>query len=245
MVIARTSTSLKQFIAMSGNLRDEDILRENIKKYTTSADVEDVIASYYELLVHTDYLKEECYLFYIVGLSYKEINEATGYTINSLRTLMYNEVTKIFKDLGSYDPYALLVTDGYNDVNKGILSIVLSKLKDTTQPKNYDEMREKYQKTETEIDDMEIDTSILGGNLTSNPLYIDIDRLYNQDVSDEDLANAVGKLMYLTPNYQQVILSSIDAKLLGYLEYLYTTPEESLTEEDIDRKQWVIEELKI
>lgn len=229
------STSLKNFIDLGGTLADKDIAIEKAKKYTNDSEVLKIVSLYYTLLADTNYLDNLSYEFYINRLSYNQIMEKYDKNKNSVRNMIYNDRVRLYKELGGYDIYAMLVENKFNSLNLKIIERILNKLLFT---ENDLEFRKKNVKVGLGEDEEKV--VFLGDKLTVQPKNFEIDLSFNSRISNKTFKDLISLIEPLVKAENQKFINKINPKVLGYLQHLYESGEHNLSSTELAHKKYLL-----
>lgn len=234
------SHSFRQFL----NLPADDVgFTEIIGRYTKDVKIKDILFKYRKLLKETEYLRIETYLHYVIGNTYSEITTITGTSKSYMRTLLYNDVRRVYRDLGGYDPYFLLLNDKYTSMTKSILSTLLDRLLEEykDKPRNISDFSDE-EILEMEFDAVEEDDhEFLGGKLVVEPKDIIYDDSVGEGITDEAFTKILEILVPLTKTYINEYSERIDPRVYGYIDHIYEGDNSTLNRVERERRKILLE----
>lgn len=228
--IGKNGYWIKKMIADLGNMTEKEVVLSRVKRFTQDDQIVILLFKFQQLIVSSNYLRNEAYAFYVEKKSYKEIEEEYNINKKYLKNVIYRESLKIRKDL-LINPYEEFKLDRLNNNEELVqtVSIILDNLLSKLSFKEPDIKlgHANSDSKNNKLSKMSVDLSE----------YSEVDRSYNVSVTDENFIQLVHALKQFSKPYQENLIKRVDEKAVGYIYYLLTREDKSLTEIDKERKQ--------
>lgn len=216
------SLSIKQFINKGGKSKNRALMLSKIQLEMRDAEVSELAAILWDLLVGTYYLKEVAYLHLVEGSSYTDIVELTGANIHTVRTEIYREKKRFVQDMSG----DVLEYIGGREFTKKQTTMYIEVAKNLLNS-------QKSRNLEVDIFDQ------LNVRLDAYTYVRDI------ELSDIDFFQHSRRLAVISKNYVAKVLDTVgsnDPDIIGYIKYLLGTDEKYLNERDRARRQKLLQD---
>lgn len=232
----RTGQSIKDFVALGGKKRNGSVLHAKLTQVTKNELYIDLLLKYFYLLVHTNFLSDVAYDVLILRLTYKEVLDKYPEVKESyLRNIVYKEGKRVFTELGC-DPYIAVKNQ---ELTASEAEALLEVIKDKTRVNGHKGVLGGVNVIRGNEGGIFATNKELDSKMTLDfTKFAELDEGYIKDFqNDTEFVRVAKKLRMLSKGYADMILNSIDSRLLGYYFYLMNEREDKLSDAQLLRKQ--------
>lgn len=210
--------SIRKLVSLGTEYGDATVIRVRAKEFTMDDSEIIMLEMYYQLIVQSTYLRDEVYDFLVRGNTYKQIIKKYRVKSGNLRNLIYRQTKELFDEIGN-DPLAKVIL---KECNRNLVEANISRI---TEMLDRESIRVVHKIQDIFTFDIESKS--------------EIDRTFNKKIEEDEFQELANVMKYYVKPYRDLILNSIDERLIGYIYYLLRTDDDSLLEEDLARKNYL------